>query len=81
MENLNEKNERMEVRELPAQPEDGPHVATYTRNKKTGGYNVRVTGPKASLFTGQEVPVSTKDGKEHIEKSEGLRFCGPWRLW
>jgi hypothetical protein len=63
----------MEVRRLPAVPDDGPHVATYTINKRDGGYNVRVNGPKAGLFTGQDVPVSTKDGKELMEKFKTTR--------
>lgn len=66
----------MIVRQMPDFPEDAPHVATYTRNAKTGMYNVRVTGPKADRFAGQEVPVSTKSGEEHMEKLTNLIWRG-----
>lgn len=53
------------------------HSATYATDKRSGGYLVRVIGPDASRFVGREVPVTTKDGKEHMEKLERLIWAGP----
>ncbi len=43
------------------------HKATYARDKKKGGYLIRVAGPSAAQFAGRKVPVSTLDGSEHDE--------------
>lgn len=62
----------------PATP-DAPkrkHKATYTKDKKKGGYLVRVVGPHAARFAGREVPVTTKAGGEHHEKLERLLWSG-----
>jgi hypothetical protein len=52
------------------------HVATYTRDKKGGGYLVRVTGPRARDCSGLEVPVLTKKGDVHKEKLMVLVWWG-----
>lgn len=52
------------------------HKATYSRDKKTGGYLIRVSGPQASAFAGREVPVSRNDGSESLEKLEKLINSG-----
>lgn len=52
------------------------HRATYSRDKKKGGYLVRVSGPTANAFAGREVPVSTIDGGEHMERLTGLVWTG-----
>jgi hypothetical protein len=52
------------------------HKATYARDKKKGGYLVRVQGPHANAFVGREVPVQTKDGSEHPEKLTQLIWTG-----
>lgn len=44
------------------------HRATYARDKKKGGYLIRVVGPNATEFAGREVPVETMNGEEHPEK-------------
>lgn len=52
------------------------HVATYARDKKKGGYIIRVEGPSSSAFAGREVPVSTLAGTEHTEKLIALIWTG-----
>ena len=52
------------------------HKATYARDKKTGGYIIRVQGPKANAFAGRVVPVVTKDGGEHSETLDKLIWTG-----
>jgi len=52
------------------------HRATYSTDKRNGGYLVRVEGPNASAFVGREVPVITKDGQEHMETLERLIWTG-----
>ena len=37
------------------------HKATYARDKRKGGYLIRVIGPNAAAFAGREVPVIRKD--------------------
>ena len=52
------------------------HRATYASDKRTGGYNIRVTGPQANRFAGRDVPVTTKNGEEHTEKLVKLLWTG-----
>lgn len=52
------------------------HRATYSRDKKKGGYLVRVEGPTANRFAGREVPVTMRDGSEHTEKLDTLIWTG-----
>ena len=52
------------------------HKATYARDKKKGGYLVRIAGPTAGVFAGREVPVSMLDGTEHVEKLVKLIWTG-----
>lgn len=52
------------------------HRATYSTDKKKGGYIIRVEGPQSSSFVGREVPVTTKAGDEHIEKLIRLIWSG-----
>ena len=53
------------------------HKATYSTDKKKGGYLVRVEGPNAAAFAGRQVPVTTKsDNAEHIEKLVRLLWSG-----
>jgi hypothetical protein len=52
------------------------HKATYARDKKKGGYNIRVQGPRASDFAGRDVPVTTMSNDEHIEKLDKLLWSG-----
>ena len=52
------------------------HRATFSRDKKTGGYLVRVEGPRAPDFAGREVPVTMRDGTEQTEKLERLIWSG-----
>jgi hypothetical protein len=57
-------------------PEGRKHRATYARDKKNGGYLVRVEGPNANAFAGREVPVNTLRGDEHAEKLKALLWSG-----
>jgi hypothetical protein len=52
------------------------HKATYSKDKRTGGYNIRVSGPNASKFAGREVPVTVTSGGEHPEKLLKLLWAG-----
>lgn len=52
------------------------HRATYARDKRKGGYLIRVAGPNASVFAGREVPVTMKNGEEHNEKLTSLIWSG-----
>ena len=52
------------------------HKATYSRDKKKGGYLVRISGPTANAFAGREVPVTMLDGSEHLEKLVRLIWTG-----
>lgn len=52
------------------------HRATYSRDKRQGGYLIRVEGPQSNMFAGREVPVTMRDGKEHTEKLEKLIWNG-----
>lgn len=52
------------------------HKATYAKDKRKGGYLIRVEGPSSNMFAGREVPVTTKDGAEHVEKLMALIWSG-----
>ena len=52
------------------------HRATYARDKRQGGYLIRVAGPLSERFVGKEVPVTLKDGTEHAEKLLALIWAG-----
>ena len=52
------------------------HRATYARDKRKGGYLIRVAGPNAERFAGREVPVTTKADDEHNEKLTALIWTG-----
>ena len=53
------------------------HRASYSTDKKNGGYLIRIVGPNSECFAGREVPVNTKAGTEHQEKLERLIWTGP----
>lgn len=59
-----------------AAPKKRAHKATYSTDKKNGGYLVRVAGPTPNAFVGREVPVTTRDGREHLEKLEKIIWVG-----
>ena len=52
------------------------HRATYSRDKKKGGYIIRVEGPHAAKFAGREIPVTQKGGDQHSEKLTDLIWSG-----
>jgi hypothetical protein len=53
------------------------HRATYSTDKRNGGYIIRVEGPKANMFAGRTVPVTLKNNKgEHEEKLIRLIWSG-----
>ena len=52
------------------------HRATYARDRKKGGYLVRVEGPYANAFAGREVPVTLKNGTENPEELDRLIWTG-----
>lgn len=52
------------------------HKATYARDKRNGGYLVRVAGPNANRFAGREVPVTRRDDSEDVEKLDSLIWTG-----
>jgi len=52
------------------------HRATYTSDKRTGGYLIRVIGPDAAKFLNRDVPVTLADGTEHAERLIKLVHTG-----
>lgn len=52
------------------------HKATYARDKRKGGYIIRVEGPKAGEFAGRTVPVTKKDDSETPEALDRLIWTG-----
>ena len=52
------------------------HKASYARDKRKGGYLIRIQGPHAGAFAGREVPVTTMAGDEHLAKLVGLIWVG-----
>lgn len=52
------------------------HRATYARDKRSGGYNIRVVGEYPERFAGREVPVTRKDDSEQSEKLLKLLWSG-----
>lgn len=52
------------------------HRATYSRDKRSGGYNVTIEGPQAAMFAGRAVPVVTKSGEETMEDLDRLLWAG-----
>ena len=52
------------------------HKATYAKDKRKGGYLIRVEGPNAYAFAGREVPVTLKTGDEQTETLSELIWSG-----
>jgi len=52
------------------------HKATYARDKRKGGYLVRVEGPHAADFAGRDVPVTRMDNSENVESLDALIWSG-----
>lgn len=52
------------------------HKASYAKDKKKGGYLIRVQGPNSNMFAGREVPVSMKSGDEQLETLGSLIWTG-----
>ena len=52
------------------------HTATYAKDKKTGGYLVRVMGPHAVDFAKRKVPVTRMGGEEQEETLTSLVWSG-----
>jgi hypothetical protein len=62
-----------------AKAKDAPeraHKATYARDKKKGGYIIRVAGPQCHRFAGRTVPVEIRGGGEHDETLTDLIWTG-----
>jgi len=52
------------------------HKATYAKDKKKGGYLVRVIGPHAVSFAGRTIPVTKRDDTEDNETLDSLIWSG-----
>lgn len=52
------------------------HKATFCHDKRTGGYNIWVSGPDANLFEGRTVPVTRKDDTEEMVTLDELKWAG-----
>lgn len=52
------------------------HKATYARDKRNGGYLVRVIGPHANAFGGKIVPVLKRDDSESEEALDVVVWSG-----
>lgn len=53
------------------------HKATYSRDKRTAAYNIRVVGPHAAEWAGEEVVVEAMNGDKKTEKLLRLLWTGP----
>lgn len=78
--------------EAPAVTGGRLHKATYSTDRKKGGYLIRIEGPNAAefgpkktdqigvdnkpIYKFREVPVTTKDGAEHRETLTRLIWSG-----
>lgn len=58
------------------EPKKRLHKASYARDKKAGGYLIRVEGPNANAFVDREVPVLRMDGSENLEKLVAIVWTG-----
>jgi len=52
------------------------HKATYARDKRKGGYLIRVEGPYANRFAKRVVPVTRKNNSESEEEIDQLVWSG-----
>lgn len=52
------------------------HRASYSSDKRKGGYLIRVTGPTPNAFAGREVPVTRMNGTESTEKLLKIVWVG-----
>ena len=66
----------MSDKDLHHLPPKTRHTATYSSDKRKGGYLVRVQGPDAELLAGREVPVSMRGGTFHRETLDRLIWTG-----
>jgi hypothetical protein len=57
-------------------PAPRSHRATYSKDKRKGGYLVRVEGPHAAKFVDRKVPVTRRDGSETVEQLKGVLWTG-----
>lgn len=64
------------AKETPKAAGERLHKATYARDKKKGGYLIRVEGPHAAKFASREVPVTQMSGNEHVEQLDKLIWTG-----
>lgn len=53
------------------------HRATFARDKRNGGYLIRIQGPHAERFSGRTVPVTRKDNSEEEQELESMIWTGP----
>lgn len=63
--------------EMPEKAPARKHTASYSRDRKKGGYLIRVVGEYPDQFAGREVPVTLKNGSEHPETLDSLVWTGP----
>lgn len=54
----------------------GGHIATYSYNRRSMQYMVRVVGPHADKFENREIPVSRQNGQSNVEKLTRLVRSG-----
>lgn len=52
------------------------HKATYARDKRKGGWMIRVQGPHSNRFAGRTVPVTMLDNSMHEENLDKLIWTG-----
>lgn len=70
------RRDTMTIRPRAVTPPNRAHKASYATDKRKGGYLIRVEGPSASMFAGRDVPVTTRDGREHTERLVRLIWTG-----
>ena len=61
--------------EIPSK--DGrSHRASYAKDNREGGYNIRVIGPHAKKMGNRWLPVTRMDGSENMEFTLGIIWSG-----
>lgn len=52
------------------------HRATFAKDKRKGGYLIRVAGPMSNRFSGRTVPVTMKAGGQQTETLTDVIWTG-----
>lgn len=73
------KNPDVEIdpRAIAVPPKEGrKHRATFARDKRKGGYLIRVAGPYPEMFADRIIPVTRMNGQETMEHLGSVIWTG-----